>query len=81
MKTIKDFISIISILTLSVGAVWRHFKSIDRFIVKNDEDAIESLLKNEDDKIKFRQEVDQLIRENGDSKVIHINNKDITISI
>ncbi|MBP3944585.1 hypothetical protein J5U18_13690 [Sphingobacteriaceae bacterium WQ 2009] len=81
MKSFKNFISIISVLTLSLGVVWRHIKSVDRFIVKNDEDAIESLLKTDADKVKFRKEVDQLIRENGDSKVIHINNKEITISI
>ena len=81
MKSLKGIISIISIFTLSFGAIWRQVRSVERFIVKNDDEAIESLLKTDEDKAKFRREVDQLIRENGQSKVIHINNKDITISV
>ena len=81
MKSFKNIISIISVFTLSLGAVWRHIKTVDKFIVKNDEEAIESLLKTDEDKAKFRNEVDQLLRDNAQSKVIHINDKEITISI
>ncbi len=42
---------------------------------------INELLKTDQDKAKFYQELNNMIRENEVSRVIEINNKKITISI
>lgn len=68
-------------LGVTFDIILKHFKSVDNYIVKSDDENIELLLKNEEDKAKFQNEIDKLVRENSKSREIVINNKSITISI
>ena len=78
MKVIEE---VLHNLGVTFDIILKHFKSVDNYIVKSDEEHIELLLKNEEDKAKFQHEIDKLVRENSKSREIIINDKSITISI
>lgn len=59
----------------------KHFKLINNYIVKSDEENIELLLENEKDKVKFQQAIDEMFKEGRQSAEVEINNKNITISM
>lgn len=61
--------------------LFMELRSIDKFIVKSDEQDIENLLRDDSDKIKFQKTVDKMIRENRKTDTVHINHRDIKISI
>ena len=61
--------------------LFQELRSIDKFIVKSDEQDIENLLKNDSDKIKFQKTIDKMIRENRKTDTVRINHRDIKISI
>lgn len=61
--------------------LFQELRSIDKFIVKSDEQDIENLLRNDSDKIKFQKTIDKMIRENRKTDTVRINHRDIKISI
>ena len=58
-----------------------HFRSVDNYMLKSDEESIEILLKTDVDKAKFQTEIDKLVNEDSKSREVFINNRKITISI
>lgn len=78
MKTITDLLDKFNNTILFIV---NHFKGIDNYIIKSDEENINNLLKNSKDKIEFEKAVDEILKNNIDSKEININGKNITISI
>jgi len=62
-------------------SIVEHFKRIDNYIVKTDEENINELLKDSKDKIEFEKAVDDLLKSDKKSKEIYINGKNILISI
>lgn len=68
-------------ITVTFSIIYSHFKTVDNYVVKSDDDSFEILMKSEQNKAKFQNEVDKLISENKGSRKIEINNKHITISI
>jgi len=81
MNMFKKLLSIVATFPLSLWVLWRHIKCIDKFIVKNDEAMLNTLLRKESDKVIFTKTVYELLKNNEDSKVIYISNKKITVSI
>ncbi len=73
--------NIVSSICSTVILITRHFKSLDDFVIKSDEENIDILLKNPKDKVKFQHAIDELLKDNQKSKTIEINDKQITISI
>ena len=56
--------------------------SINKYIVKSDEENLNELLKTDDDKRIFRDTIDELQKNDSvKSKTVLINSKNITISI
>lgn len=68
-------------IEVTFNIIIKHLKTVDDYVVKSDEESIEKLLKTDEDKAKFRNEIDNLIKNNTKTKNIRINNKNITISI
>lgn len=66
---------------MACSIIYRHLKSIDKYVIKSDDEDVEHLLIDQANKMKFQQEVDQLIRENNSTRSFKVGNKDITISI
>lgn len=73
--------NIVSSIGSTVILITRHFKSLDDFVIKSDEENIDILLKNPKDKVKFQHAIDELLKDNQKSKTLEINDKQITISI
>jgi hypothetical protein len=73
--------NIVSSIGSTVILITRHFKSLDDFVIKSDEENIDILLKNPKDKVKFQHAIDDLLKDNQKSKTLEINDKQITISI
>ncbi len=55
--------------------------SINRFIIKSDDENLNELFDDPRDKVKFQKAVDELLKHNEDTKMITINGKSIKISI
>lgn len=73
--------NIVSSIGSTVILITRHFKSLDDFVIKSDEENIDILLKNPKDKVKFQHAIDDLLKDNQKSKTLELNDKQITISI
>lgn len=77
---------LLKIIWLKIGTTIRiiieQLLSINKYIVKSDEENLNELLKTEDDKRKFRDAIDELQNnESVKSKTVYINKRNITISI
>lgn len=72
-----EYLNIVTLASL----IFNHFKTIDNYVVKSDEENIDLLLKNDRDKNEFEKTIDEMLREGKRSKDITLNNKNITISI
>lgn len=82
MKAIQNILRIASQMIHSIASLFYNFFILaDSYMLKSDEEMINELLKTDQDKAKFYQELNNMIRENEVSRVIEINNKKITISI
>ena len=86
MENLKEnlnvtFSKFLNNIEVTFKIIIKHLKTVDDYVVKSDDESIEKLLKTDEDKAKFRNEIDNLIRNNTKSKNIRINNKNITISI
>jgi len=57
----------------------KQLQSIDRFMVKTDEQDIATLLKDDRDKVEFQKKVDKMVRENRKTDTMLIKNRKITI--
>jgi hypothetical protein len=64
-----------------VSQYLKHLTSISEFLIKSDEENINTLLNKPEDKIKFQLTIDELLRDNEKSKTIQLDDKKITISI
>lgn len=73
--------NLIEIYKNAIRNLFHELCSIDKFIVRSDEQDVENLLKNDSDKIKFQKTVDKMIRENKKTDTVRINHRDIKISI
>lgn len=71
----------LSTLLSTLNAISNHIMSINKFIVKSDEEDLEMLLKNDDDRIAFQKKVDNMLRENKKSDTVKINDRIVTISL
>lgn len=71
----------LNILNLPFDLILKHFKSINNYVVKSNDENIEMLLENDTDKVKFQHAIDQLLKDNGKSREVNIKNKNVTISI
>lgn len=68
-------------IAVTCSIIYTHFKTVENYVVKSDDESFEILMKSEQNKAKFQNEVDKLIRENKGSRKIEIDNKHLTISI
>lgn len=66
---------------IAFALILKKLKEIDNYIVKSDDEEIDKLLKNDQDKLTFQMAVDDLLRNNKKTKDIKINKKTVTISI
>ena len=80
MKGMENLFYALGIWTV-LHLLVKHFKSIKNYVMKTEEEEIESLLKTEEDKIKFQNTIDSMLRNNIKTKKININNKEIEIMI
>ncbi|WP_449399909.1 hypothetical protein [Chryseobacterium wanjuense] len=71
----------LSTLLSTLNVISNHIMSINKFIVKSDEEDLEMLLKNDDDRIAFQKKVDNMLRENKKSDTVKINDRIVTISL
>ncbi len=58
-----------------------YLKSLDNYVVKSDEENVEKLLRNSNDRIEFEKTIDEMIKNNIKTKDVTLNNKNIKISI
>ncbi|WP_294280863.1 hypothetical protein [uncultured Chryseobacterium sp.] len=72
---------LIELYKAAIDSLFTQLRSIDRFMVKSDEQDIADLLSNEKDKIEYQKKIDQMVRENIKQDTIKIKNRNITISL
>lgn len=65
----------------TIEILLHHLKSVNRYIVKSDEQEIACLLNNEKDKIAFQKKIDEMLKQNKKSAVLQIKNREIKISL
>ena len=80
MKGMENLFYALGIWTV-LDLLVKHFKSIKNYVMKTEEEERESLLKTEEDKIKFQNTIASMLRNNIKTKKININNKEIEITI
>lgn len=67
-------------LFLTIGVFIDQFRSLNDHMVKSDDENLEKLLKNPEDRVKFQRAIDEVTTKTP-SKEINLNGKNITISI
>lgn len=72
---------LIELYKAAIDSLFTQLRSIDKFMVKSDEQDIADLLSNEKDKIEYQKKIDQMVQQNIKQDTIKIKNRNITISL
>lgn len=59
-----------------------HLKSLDKYIIKDNDETLDILLQKDADKVKFQNAVEDLLKDNNkEPRTVNLNSRTITISI